>query len=117
MKKPRTLNFIDLFCGAGGLSYGLEKAGLKCLAGIDFLDPAIETFKLNHPHAVGICGDLRELSPAPLKKKIKSVVGVDIKWHEPKLPNLVFEQKNNFKLKTMCNLINKKIKIRKLHNA
>ena len=25
MKKPRTLNFIDLFCGAGGLSYGLEK--------------------------------------------------------------------------------------------
>ena len=28
-------NFIDLFCGAGGLSYGFEKVGLNCLAGVD----------------------------------------------------------------------------------
>ena len=30
---------IDLFCGAGGLSYGMQRAGVEILAGID-LDPA-----------------------------------------------------------------------------
>lgn len=32
---------IDLFCGAGGLTYGLQKAGICIVAGID-LDPACE---------------------------------------------------------------------------
>lgn len=38
---PRTSNIaaIDLFCGAGGLSYGLKQAGISVTAGID-LDPA-----------------------------------------------------------------------------
>jgi len=65
-------NFIDLFSGAGGLSYGLEKAGLNCLAGIDFLKPALETFKKNHKNAVGIDGDIRKISVKELKKKIKN---------------------------------------------
>ena len=26
---------VDLFCGAGGLTYGLQKAGIKVKAGID----------------------------------------------------------------------------------
>lgn len=30
------LSVIDLFCGIGGLSFGLKKAGLKISAGIDF---------------------------------------------------------------------------------
>lgn len=33
------LAVIDLFCGAGGLAYGLKSAGLSVLAGVD-LDPA-----------------------------------------------------------------------------
>ena len=49
------LNFLDLFCGAGGLSYGLEKAGLNCLLGLDFLEPAIQTFATNHPNSIGVC--------------------------------------------------------------
>lgn len=32
------IDAVDLFCGAGGLSYGLEKAGITVRAGID-LDP------------------------------------------------------------------------------
>ena len=60
--------FIDLFSGAGGLSCGFEKAGLTCLAGIDFLKPAIETFKKNHKDAVGIDGDIRKISIKEFQK-------------------------------------------------
>jgi len=65
-------NFIDLFSGAGGLSCGLEKAGLNCLAGIDFFKSAINTFKKNHKKAVGIDGDIRKISIKEFKKKIKN---------------------------------------------
>jgi len=41
----KPLNFIDVFSGAGGLSNGLEQAGLKCLLGIDFDKNAIENFQ------------------------------------------------------------------------
>lgn len=33
------INVVDLFCGAGGLTYGLQKSGLKVIAGYD-IDPA-----------------------------------------------------------------------------
>lgn len=33
------INAVDLFCGAGGLSYGLQQGGINVVAGID-LDPA-----------------------------------------------------------------------------
>lgn len=35
MKDINNVSAIDLFCGIGGLSYGLRKAGIKVLAGID----------------------------------------------------------------------------------
>jgi DNA (cytosine-5)-methyltransferase 1 len=41
MKKSLKIEAVDLFCGAGGLSFGLRKAGIKILAGIDF-DPACQ---------------------------------------------------------------------------
>jgi len=41
----KKFTFVDLFSGAGGLSYGFKKVGLTCLSGIGFLKPAIETFK------------------------------------------------------------------------
>jgi DNA (cytosine-5)-methyltransferase 1 len=65
------LNFIDLFSGAGGLSCGLELAGLNCLIGIDFLKPAIETFNLNHKNSIGICGDIQKIKTADIKKQLK----------------------------------------------
>ena len=34
MKNP--LTFIDLFCGCGGFSLGLKRAGFEGLAAIDF---------------------------------------------------------------------------------
>ena len=66
------INFIDLFSGAGGLSLGFSKAGINCLAGIDSLKPAIETFKLNHKNAIGIHGDIRKIKTKEFKKLIKN---------------------------------------------
>ncbi len=43
--------FIDLFCGAGGLSLGLEAAGLTCVAAVEMNRDACETFALRHIHA------------------------------------------------------------------
>ena len=64
-----TLNFIDLFSGAGGLSNGLEQAGLKCLLGVDMDKNAIETFRANHHYAETFCGSITELSQ---KKNIRT---------------------------------------------
>jgi len=75
------LNAIDLFCGAGGLSYGFEKAGFNILLGIDNDKKALETFELNHNGAKSICGDITEISYkehiAPLLngKKIDVIIG------------------------------------------
>jgi DNA (cytosine-5)-methyltransferase 1 len=40
-------NFIDLFCGCGGFTLGMLRAGFKCKAVIDFNHQAIETLKAN----------------------------------------------------------------------
>lgn len=64
---PRVL---DLFCGAGGFSYGLEQTGkFAVTCGIDLLPDRIETFTLNHPCAVGVVADLRSFSIEKLRKE------------------------------------------------
>ena len=50
------MNAIDLFCGAGGLSYGFEKAGVNILLGIDNDAMALKVFEKNHKNAKSICG-------------------------------------------------------------
>jgi DNA (cytosine-5)-methyltransferase 1 len=41
--------FLDLFCGCGGFSLGMERAGFRCLAAMDFNPEAIATFEVNLP--------------------------------------------------------------------
>ena len=63
MKKK--LKVVDLFCGAGGMSLGLEMTGhFKVEAAIDFWQPAINTFLLNHPSLSDkdvFCADIAEI--------------------------------------------------------
>lgn len=65
-------NAIDLFCGAGGLSYGFQKAGFNILVGIDNDEKALETFEKNHDGSKTICGDITELS---YENDIKPLIG------------------------------------------
>jgi DNA (cytosine-5)-methyltransferase 1 len=53
---------IDLFCGAGGLSAGLEMAGFDVLAGNDVFDAAGRTFEVTHPSAKFIPGPIENLT-------------------------------------------------------
>ena len=52
------MKLLDLFCGAGGLSYGFERAGFEIALGVDINAPSLETFQKNHKNTQVLCGDL-----------------------------------------------------------
>jgi len=56
---------IDLFCGAGGLSRGLNEAGIRIVAAADNDPVAVDTYRRNLGDHV-ICGAIEELSAADL---------------------------------------------------
>lgn len=71
-------NTLDLFCGCGGMSKGLEDAGLNVIAGIDIWDKAISSYEKNFKHQ-GICEDLTKLSPEQFQQQYnKDCKQVDI---------------------------------------
>jgi len=45
--KPRTATLVDLFCGAGGLSLGFCRAGIRPIHAIDHWKPAVDTYRSN----------------------------------------------------------------------
>ena len=65
------LTFIDLFCGAGGLSKGLELAGLRCVGSLDFSQAVCRTHEHNFPNSVCVETDISKMSPRNFEKKIK----------------------------------------------
>ena len=54
---PSKMTFVDLFCGAGGLSKGLEMAGLEGICGLDFFKEAGMTYRRNFEHPF-VYGDI-----------------------------------------------------------
>lgn len=65
--------FIDLFCGAGGFSKGLELAGFECIGGIELKEVISKTHQLNHKHSKTIFGDIREVPP----EKFAEIIGTN----------------------------------------
>lgn len=59
----RKINVLDLFCGCGGMSWGLHKKGFRILAGIDIWDKALATYAHNHKEARTFQLDIAEASP------------------------------------------------------
>ena len=58
----KSKKIIDLFCGAGGLSLGFEKAGFEIEFAIDMWEDAINTYNHNHANKVAKCQDIHELT-------------------------------------------------------
>lgn len=74
------INALDLFAGAGGLSLGMEMAGINIIAAVEFDNKIARTYKFNHPATIMINEDIRNI-PAdkndsvyrPGKKSIKDI--------------------------------------------
>ena len=72
------LLYVDLFCGAGGTSTGVEKAavnGSKCakvIACVNHDANAIASHAANHPEALHFTEDIRTLDLAPLKSHLEA---------------------------------------------
>jgi DNA (cytosine-5)-methyltransferase 1 len=78
MKKTKLL-YIDLFCGAGGTSTGVESArfnGEKCakvIACVNHDANAIASHAANHPDALHFTEDIRTLELSPLMAHVEKM--------------------------------------------
>lgn len=68
MRFKKDISAIDLFCGIGGLSYGLRKAGIKVKAGVDQDLSCEHAYKINNK-AKFIGSDISDINGADLLNK------------------------------------------------
>jgi DNA (cytosine-5)-methyltransferase 1 len=61
---------IDVFCGCGGLTLGLQQAGIKVLKGIDIDKTVEKTYTDNNKNTIFINEDVRKVSGYKLIKDI-----------------------------------------------
>ncbi|MFY0524466.1 DNA cytosine methyltransferase [Archangium gephyra] len=64
----RPLTVVDLFCGAGGFTLGLERAGFHVLCGVDSWNLAAETYARNFKHPI-VCADISQMSAGELLRR------------------------------------------------
>lgn len=62
----KKLRAIDLFCGAGGSSWGARCAGVEVVAGFDMWETAGAVYKDNFPNARFYQGRLEDINPESL---------------------------------------------------
>lgn len=65
--------FVDLFCGAGGVTEGFEQAGFRPLLALDMDPIALRTYRLNHPSIPDdriVCADISTLAPGHVRRKL-----------------------------------------------
>ncbi len=64
--------FLDLFCGAGGMTQGLVQAGFKPLASVEISPIASATHKKNFPQCHHFCGDIENFDSVKWLEEIGS---------------------------------------------
>ena len=76
MTKPTfDIRCVDLFCGAGGLTHGLQKQGINVVAGVDVEENCRHPFEFNNA-AEFIKEDVTKISGKQLNEFFK---GCDVK--------------------------------------
>jgi DNA (cytosine-5)-methyltransferase 1 len=66
----KALKAVDFFCSGGGMSHGMQKAGIEILAGIDFDNTCRETYETNIKGAEFIHADVFEYKETELEQKL-----------------------------------------------
>ncbi|NEP87973.1 MAG: DNA cytosine methyltransferase [Okeania sp. SIO2C2] len=64
--------FIDLFCGAGGITQGLVQAGFQPIASVEENSIASATHRKNFPTSHHFCGDIKEFNSTEWLNQIGS---------------------------------------------
>ncbi len=70
MKINSKLKAVDFFCSGGGMSSGMQKAGVKILAGIDYDVTCKDTYEKNIKGAEFIHADAFEYKETELEKRL-----------------------------------------------
>lgn len=108
-----TFKVLDLFCGAGGFSYGMEKnKHFHTVVAIDFDEKAAETFKKNIPKAEVVVGDLTDsktkqrIVSLSRKAKVNMIIGgPPCQGYSMKGKKLGLKDPRNFLFKEFLNLV------------
>ena len=70
MKK---LHAIDLFSGCGGLTTGLEEAGINVRYAVELDSKISMVYHVNHPQTVMVNSDIKDISDSEFKKMGKNI--------------------------------------------
>lgn len=68
---------VDFFCSGGGMSYGLQQAGIKILAGVDYDKSCQSTYEANIEGAKFIHADVFNLETKDLEKQLSLNINDD----------------------------------------
>ncbi|MCG9793550.1 DNA cytosine methyltransferase [Flavobacterium algicola] len=69
-QKPNILKAVDFFCSGGGMSSGMQKAGVKILAGIDYDITCKDTYERNIKGAKFLHEDAFDYKEVDLQKEL-----------------------------------------------
>ena len=61
---------LELFSGSGGMSFGFTKAGFKIVQAVEKDERAAATFRANHSNTDLVVGDVAELDPKSLARRV-----------------------------------------------
>ena len=78
---------VDLFCGAGGSTYGAINAGVNVVAGFDMWDLAIKAYKTNFPNTETFKRDLRKFPASEIANIHSSLGKIDLILASPECTN------------------------------
>ncbi|CAI2612758.1 IS1595 family transposase ISCco3 [Apilactobacillus kunkeei] len=64
--------YVDLFCGAGGMSLGFDQAGFKNIFSVEYDTQIANTYSKNFPSHNLYVGDIKELSEKEINRYLNS---------------------------------------------